>query len=416
MYIESLVIRNIRSIDTFEMDFKNHAGWHVLIGDNGSGKSSVIRSIAIGLLGEDDTKALSFSENFATWLPPAEATGNIVIKGIRDNNYDMPVYKANKRFTSHVTIERINGNDKVIINGKVTPQTALWGQYSSNNGWFVAAYGPFRRLRGNTETVISSRPRLGACITAFRDDIALTQLTEWLKNLALDATKKPKAKKNLEGIIAFINSSQLLPGGAQLTDDIDSDGIKLVDGNNVKVSLQEMSDGFRSILSMILDIIRYMIEVYGTDSVFKTNGVFHEIDLPGIVLIDEVDAHLHPTWQTKIGQWFTKFFPNIQFIVTTHSPLVCRACEQGSIWRLASPGSELNSGKVTGTDLQRLIYGDVLDAYGTDIFGENVSQSDAGADLAKELTELSKRVFLGEKLTTKEKERISEIKKILPAI
>jgi predicted ATPase len=405
MYIKSLEIKNIRSIEKFEMDFKNPAGWHVIIGDNGAGKSSVVRSIAIGLLGEDDAKALSFSEDFATWLPPNENKGNIVIQALRDNKYDMPSYKTSEKLTSEIIIERINGNGKVKINGKLNPQNALWGQYSSNNGWFVAAYGPFRRLRGNSETVVSSRPRLGACITAFRDDVALTQLTEWLKNLALDSRKKPKAKKNLQGIINFINSSKLLPGGALLTDDIDSDGIKLVDGNNVKVSLQEMSDGFRSILSMILDIVRYMIEVYGTDKVFKTTGTLNKIILPGIVLIDEVDAHLHPTWQTRIGQWFTSYFPNIQFIVTTHSPLVCRACEKGSIWRLAAPGIEIKSGEIIGVDRERLIFGNVLDAYGTEIFGEDVSQSEDSEKMLKELADLNVKSFKGT-ISPSEKKRM----------
>jgi hypothetical protein len=411
MYIKHLEIKNIRSISQFEMNFEEPAGWHVIIGDNGAGKSSVIRSIALALLGEDDAKALSFSEDFENWLPPKIQTGTVSVQVTRDNKYDMPSYKPSLKIFSEIIIQRINGNGKVTVTGKLNPQNALWGQNSSNNGWFVAAYGPFRRLRGN-ESVVSSRPRLGACITAFRDDIALTQLTEWLKNLALDQKRKPIAKKNLQGIISFINSSQLLPGGAQLTDDIDSEGIKLLDGNNVRVSLQEMSDGFRSILSMILDIIRYMIEVYGSEKVFKNSNP-GKIELPGVVLIDEVDAHLHPTWQTRIGQWFTKFFPNVQFIVTTHSPLVCRACEKGSIWRLAAPGSDHISGPVDILSKQRLIFGNILDAYGTDVFGDDVSQSEDAEKILSELAQLNVKSFKGT-ITIEEQQRIKTLKAILP--
>jgi energy-coupling factor transporter ATP-binding protein EcfA2 len=407
MYIKSLEIKNIRAIKSFKMSFEKPAGWHVLIGDNGAGKSSLVRSIAIGLLGEDDTKALSFSEDFANWLSPKEDKGTILINAIRDNNFDMPAYKSSDKVKSEIIIERVNGNGKVVIKGKVTPQTALWGQYSSSNGWFIAAYGPFRRLRGNSETVVSSRPRLGACITAFRDDVALTQLTEWLKNLALDSKKKPKAKKNLQGIIKFINSTKLLPGNARLTDDIDSDGIKLVDGNNVNVALQEMSDGFRSILSMVLDIIRYMIDVYGSDKVFKsTNAEQSTIDLPGVILIDEVDAHLHPTWQTRIGKWFTDFFPNIQFIVTTHSPLVCRACDNGSVWRLSAPGLDGESGQITGLQKDRLIFGNILDAYGTEIFGRSAVRSAKSNELLNRLGKLNMLSAFGKITAGEEKERI----------
>ena len=47
----------------------------------------------------------------------------------------------------------------------------------------------------------------------------------------------------------------------------------------------------------------------------------------GVILIDEIDAHLHPAWQKRIGFWLKAHFPNIQFIVTTHSPFICQAAD-----------------------------------------------------------------------------------------
>ena len=416
MYIKSLEIKNIRSIKKFEMDFKKSAGWHVLIGDNGAGKSSIIRSIALALIGLTDAQALSGFEDFSNWLHPNANKGTVSLVITRDNKFDKPSYgmKKDPTATSKIEIERINGNGKITISGKVTPDNALWGK-NSNSGWFSAAYGPFRRLRGGVEVfahLISSRPRLGACLTAFRDDVALTQLTAWLKDLALDAPRKAKAKTTLESIIKFINESKLLPSEAILLDDIDSDGIKLKDANGVNVSLYDMSDGYRSVLSVTIDIIRFIIETYGAETVFHDKNQ-KTIDLPGVVLIDEIDAHLHPTWQTRIGQWFTKYFPNIQFIVTTHSPLVCRACEKGSIWRLAAPGSEIVSGEVKGIDRNRLIFGNVLDAYGTEIFGEEVSQSEDSEKMLKELADLNMKSFKGT-ITEAEKKRVIELQKILP--
>jgi len=167
-------------------------------------------------------------------------------------------------------------------------------------------------------------------------------------------------------------------------------------------------------LSLAFELIRQLARIYGDDKVFKYNQKNQLIiDLPGVVLIDEIDAHLHPTWQTKVGQWFTKYFPKIQFIVTTHSPLVCRACEKGSIWRLAAPGSEIQSGEITGTDKNRLIYGNILDAYGTEVFGDDVSQSEDSERLLKELAELNVKSFKGT-ITISEKQRVNEIKTILP--
>ncbi len=417
MYIREVSINNIRSIEHFDMKFDEQAaGWHVIIGDNGTGKSTVIRSIALGLLGEDNARALSAYENFSNWLPPQKIEGQIKVSISRDNIYDKPIYKMSKNgvATSIMTIERKNGNGKIGINGKVTPTTALWGN-DALSGWFTAAYGPFRRLRGGSDSFThlnSSKPKLGACISVFRDDVALTQLTSWLKDLALDSQKKDKAKRELEGIINFINVSKLLPNDAKLLDDIDSDGIRLVDGNGVEISLYEMSDGYRTILSMTLDIIRFLIDTYTSDKVFKKKDQ-DNIDLPGVVLIDEVDAHLHPTWQTRIGHWFTKYFPNIQFIVTTHSALICRACENGSIWRLAAPSSGMNSGKVSDEDKNLLIYGDVLDAYGTTIFGKGVTISVEAVAKKEKLVELSIKKRTG-KLNQSEEKELAQLKLIFP--
>jgi hypothetical protein len=74
----------------------------------------------------------------------------------------------------------------------------------------------------------------------------------------------------------------------------------------------------------------------------------------------------------------------MQFIITTHSPLVCRAAENGSIYRLAAPGSDEKSEEVTGVERDRLIYGNILDTYATGAFGEGVTQStEANAKLER---------------------------------
>jgi hypothetical protein len=124
------------------------------------------------------------------------------------------------------------------------------------------------------------------------------------------------------------------------------------------------------------------------------------------VLIDEIDAHLHPTWQTRIGKWFTKYFPQIQFIVTTHSPLICRASEEGSIWRLTAPGSEEPSAEITGADKDKLIFGNVLDAYGTEFFGKSPVRSTASDEKLDKLGQLNMLAALGKISEEEEKERI----------
>jgi hypothetical protein len=132
------------------------------------------------------------------------------------------------------------------------------------------------------------------------------------------------------------------------------------------------------------------------------------------VLIDEIDAHLHPSWQIRIGDWFTKYFPNIQFIVTTHSPLICHAAHQGSVWRLAAPGSNQSSGRVTRIALDRLLYGNILDAYGTELFGIVSTLSPEAKQMKERLAELSVLAFKGQ-LKDREKAELKAIQAQMPS-
>ena len=150
-----------------------------------------------------------------------------------------------------------------------------------------------------------------------------------------------------------------------------------------------MSDGFRSILSLTLELIRQFTLTFGADRVFSADG--HRIELPGVVLIDEIDVHLHPKWQRSIGPWLTQHFPKVQFIVTTHSPLVCQGALKGSITKLPDPSTGERGGRVTNPALDRLLYGDILEALSSGAFGDGIERSDAGQELLVELAAMNVR-------------------------
>ncbi|KQK26281.1 hypothetical protein AR438_11630 [Chryseobacterium aquaticum] len=293
--------------------------------------------------------------------------------------------------------------------------------WSNSTGWFSCAFGPFRRFTGGEKEwmkVYYSDPRAAAHLSVFGEDVALTEALDWLIDLHIKNLESNSLKSDtafiLDALKSFLNEGGLLPHNSRL-DSISSEGVFFIDGNGSKIDVTQMSDGYRSILSLTFELIRQLVRSYGSKKVFRNfNQNQYFIDMPGVVLIDEIDAHLHPTWQAKIGQWFTKVFPKIQFIVTTHSPLICRAAETGTIWRLRAPGTDQESAEVLGIDRERLLFGDLLDAYGTELFGNNVTQSESGQELSAELASLTLKSFKGI-INSDENLRLSKLKSMMPS-
>jgi hypothetical protein len=402
MYINKFIIKNIRSISNFEMTFPNPAGWHVIIGDNGAGKSTIVRALALGIIGPNDSRALRI--NFGDWVSRHTQGENSISLSVIKHDYDSKIGQSRPRvkpFEAKVIIQKKDGNGYYVEGNRGAPFENIW---SNALGWFSCAFGPFRRFSGGEKDwlkVYYSDPRTAAHLSVFGEDVALTEAIDWLKELHIKSIEKApyegtlsEEAKILENLKLFLNEGGLLPHGTKLKS-ISSDGVFFEDGNKVEVDVTQMSDGYRSILSLTFELIRQLVRTYGRFYVFLNFGRGRfTINLPGVVIIDEIDAHLHPTWQARIGQWFLKFFPEMQFIVTSHSPLICRAAEKGSIWRLRAPGSDKPSGLVTGTDRERLLYGDLLDAYGTELFGRDVTQSQAGQEMSDRLAELSTKSIL----------------------
>jgi len=416
MYLTKVKIENIRSIENFQMEFTKEEcpGWHVLLGDNGAGKTTIVRAISVGLLGLNDSQALR--QNWHNWISFKKLSAKIlmtVIHSKKKKKFDYPI-EFNLSNSQSQNINKasilVSGMGKTDI---LSPPFLSQNKYGP---WFSAAYGPHRRFSGSNsdiEKIQKSNPRASAHITAFGEDIALTESIEWLKTLHYKRLENPKENSLIEDVKNFINNGKLLPHGAVI-EKINTDGVFFKDGNNVSINISELSDGYRSVLSLTLDLLFRLIKEYGQEKVFdKTRKEKTFIDVPGIVLIDEIDAHLHPTWQIKIGKWFTQYFPKIQFIVTTHSPLICRSAVNGSIWRLAAPGSDEESKRIIGKDYERLIYGNILEAYGTEVFGENISRADFAHEKLDRMAELNLKSIRGS-INIKEKEELNDLQGIFP--
>lgn len=418
MHIKQFELRNIRGIDKLRVKFDQPAGWHVFIGDNGSGKSTLLRALAFAIIGKYEATGLRI--DFSTWVAIGSKMGSIDV--VFDDHPQDVWHSGEKEYDSPVTVKlEIFNNDRKkdgnIFTDIVDQRPLVLETATSEPGWFSCAYGPFRRFTGGAsewEKVFYSNPRAAAHLSVFGEDVALTESIAWLQKLKYRSLEEDKdATYQLANFTNFINQSSLLPHGSFINQ-ISSAGVFINDGDDNKIPLNEMSDGFRSILSLTFELLRQLVKSYGARQVFKKvdKDEFY-VDLPGVVLIDEVDVHLHPSWQTRIGEWFIEKFPNIQFIVTTHSPLICRAAEKGSVWRLAAPGSDQKSERVKGTALNRLIFGNVLDAYGTELFGENTTSSDNATEYLEELARLNMKSLRG-KITDRERKRMFKLREMMP--
>lgn len=410
MYIHSTKIKNIRSIKDFNLNFiqDNYAGWHVIIGDNGSGKSTVAKSIALGLIGASE--AMGLREDWNNWLRQKCKQGRVEMT-LLDKN-------ASEKYTSGVILEKTNSTVKPhgmrIFYGREVFDPAK--SLSDVADIFSASYGPFRRFSGGSkdaEKLMTAHPRLTPHLSLFGEDFALSECLEWIVGLRFKQLEKKEEGDILPLLKRFINKGGLLPEGAVLHK-VSSDGVVFKDPNGSNLAINELSDGYRSILSLTFDLIRQMVSFFGYKDVFR-NILKNEmnIDMPGVVIIDEIDAHLHPSWQKRIGYWLTQYFPNIQFVVTTHSPLVCHAAEKGSVWRLASPGSDQTSARLEGTDLQRLLFGNIVEAMDTELFGKDVIRSESSQIKLKRLEELNVLSMEGE-TTDEQEEELQALRAAMP--
>ena len=421
MYLHKVELKNIRSIEhlVWEVLPGDEPGWHVIIGDNGAGKSGVLRAIALGLVGPREAPALR--EDWNEWLRRSENWGRIEIVIDWDPDFDRFSRKGKspsveKRYLQSVLDFQREEDHPLLValqshDLKPSPDRHVWGPGA---GWFSASYGPFRRFSGgdkDKEKLYYSHPKLARHLSVFGESVALSEGLVWLKNLHYKFLEGDSEGNLLEPVKNFVNQSDFLPHDTRL-ESVSSKGVRFVDGNGCEVDVESLSDGYRSILSMTFELIRQLAATYGSGALFsKTDPT--KIIVPGVVLVDEIDAHLHPSWQRRVGQWFCDHFPMIQFIVTTHSPLVCQSAYKGSIFRLPRPGSGEAPAMVTGLERDRLLYGNVLDAYGTGAFGDVAAQSDKALELLERLAMLNQKELV-DRLTRAERAEQSRLRAILP--
>ena len=355
MYVDNVHLINIRGFENVEFSLRradgSYAGWTVFTGDNGSGKSTLLKAIALGIMyGRDEyAAATALLPNFNGWIreqTQAESAGvNLAMYAKKSDDIVSVADPAHSAFKEWLKVGYLRFKTsfflKKISNKTIKHKAHLHSWVMNENedivtqsGWFSCGYGPFRRVAGASAeaTQLMSNPVTERYATMFQEAASLFEVDQWLRKLSHKALEgKPDAKAQLELVLEILRDD-LMPN--QITvDRVDSDGLWLKDRNGLQLAWGDMSDGYRSAVALLADILRHMMNAYGVDglSARDADGKLF-ITRSGVVLIDEIDAHLHPEWQQKIGFWLTSHFPHIQSLGTTHSPISCQAADDNGLF------------------------------------------------------------------------------------
>ncbi len=417
MYISRVRLKNIRGFSgrrnvdlTLTRPDGSHAGWTVLAGRNGSGKTSLLRAIALTVGGPGVAPGLI--PDLRTWMAVGSQTSSAVLHlvtapedfqpGDSERVEDLKV-KIDWLVDPGREMSRPNSQPgttwSIDVNtpGGIEPVHRAMSPWQADPiGWFCAAYGPFRRLVGGSaeaQRLLSTPGPAARLASLFYEDAALTEGVQWLIDKHLRKLEGKNGASELGNAALRILADGLLPDHYEVSE-VDSDGIWVVSRGH-RFPLREMSDGYRSVAALVVDLIKQIHDCYG-DLHFDVKSGVPMVTAPGVVIIDEVDAHLHVSWQRQIGTWLKTHFPNIQFIVTTHSPYICQAADPGGLIRLPGP-SEDESPQVVDQDLyDRVVYGSGDDAVLSELFGLETPYSERAEELRKELVPLEMSVLAGE--------------------
>lgn len=330
MYVKSLKIENLRSFRTAETNFlapgvdpegggkpPRLSNVNVLLGINGSGKSTILDAIALALL-----SPLMGSTGYRPYAlirrggakPATQAEVSIKVSlGAQD------FVGARQRQDDYELSARIERRGDVEF---VKPGTAddQWLEnlfLDSSPAFFVAGYGAMRRVeaQGSSEHRGTSRhPRYQRVASLFEDQFPLAPLRTWLPEWHGDTQR-------FDEIARLIG--KLLPPGIKFTGDMES-GEYLFRANGATVPFGALSDGYRAYLGWTSDLLSHL------STACPPNGRIS--DMEGVVMVDEVDLHIHPEWQRILIPKIAKALPRLQFIFTTHSPIIVGTLERANIW------------------------------------------------------------------------------------
>ncbi|MFN3197528.1 MAG: AAA family ATPase [Bradymonadia bacterium] len=423
MYIDSITLKDVKCFKgEHTVSFRRpegarhpYAGWTVVAGRNGTGKSTLLRAITFNTYTGHIRSFIS--PHLTSWTTQGSDEAVVTATYLLHRMEDV----VEKSFTTTNT----------------APPKLTIGIDTRIDHMFLASYGASRMV-SNQESELSqyrnSSPQIDRSISILRDGEPILDPTVWLKKINYERiSQNLPIEKHLEGAVIDLLNDGLFPDGFQISK-VDYEGLWFIK-NDTLINIDSMSDGYRSVCALVLDIIRMLVihvpmgakeGFYILDGQVKTDigikiryaepgsNVSVYVDNCGTVLIDEASTYLHPSWQKKLGFWLKEHFPNIQFIVTTHSPLICHAADPGGLIRLPSPDEDRTIERVEGEQFNRIVNGTMDQAATSELFGLDTTRSEHSEQLRRELAEIEARMMRG-KETEADIRRHGELLSQLPS-
>ena len=292
-----------------------------MLGDNGVGKSTILKAIALAFCGDD---AKSFAERLIKTEKPS---GTITLE-IASTTAGEPVTKT---FVTKL-LRKSSGAEVHSI-----PTRPLEAENLLSLGFPpLRAITSDRVSETSTEKIEGPHPSDLLPIIAGEPDFRLDKLKNWI--LDLDHLIKSGGKSGarykqlLDNFFEVIG--RLTPGVDIKLERIDVSRKRvLVKTHDGVVPLEYVSQGTSSLIGWIGVLLRRLDDMYGKQQ--EIHGEQYDgLKQHALVLIDEVDAHMHPEWQQIIAPAIRDLFPNIQIMATTHSPLIVPSLNPDEIIRL----------------------------------------------------------------------------------
>lgn len=383
VFISKIYIKEVRNIKGFEINLSEIERKHLIItGKNGSGKTSLLESVK-GFFSQ------VISEKETHYY---EQKGNLLVlrSNLRDLNHVSQMLNPKREEIQDKIRKLENWLDKYweldIFFNPVS--SFLFHRDLLENGKFIMKFFGAKRSSEFVETS-------GVKNVEFKPNYQIGektghQFTQHLVNLHYDKLSA-KDENDLETAYKidkwFFDFEKTLASlfdepNLQLVFDRKNRKYQIVENGNSPYTFNQLPDGYSAILDIVTELIMRMEE-------HKTNSY----DVQGIVLIDEIETHLHVDLQKKILPFLTSFFPKIQFIVTTHSPFIINSIKNAVI-----------------CDLEKRIVTEDLSGYSYDTIIESYFGSDKYSDELKRKIEKYEELLNKNNLTETEKDELLDFK------